>query len=476
MPVLREQLDAALSPRVVAVVGARKVDDYSWLRNMSDFKGKLYSVQIDPDDIAGIEEMGIPNYKSLVEIPDPVDYVVVAVPRRVVPFVLKDAIAKGVKTVHMFTSGFAESGSDEGLQLQQQITQMAQEAGVLVIGPNCMGVFNPHVGMRFGPTQRVDKMGKVTIISQSGAHAGAMTQGLQASGVGVNKSISFGNAIILDSPDLLQYFAQDPNTSVICAYIEGPKDGQRFFKALREVGPHKPVVLWKGGQTEAGRRSVASHTGSLAGSMEVWDAGTRQAGAIRVDSLEEAIDVAKVLTYLTPTTGDRVGIIGGSGGQSVSMSDDFSRAGLRVPTLTGPTLESLSGFFQLIGASYFNPVDIGGINRGNLESIINSLADDPNVDILALLRGAQIRRRGQLDLAAELELYRQARDRVGKPMLAMFWTPNPFSDSATLEELDKTLQGLGIPAFPTPARAARALKKMVDYYRFRQDLEEDGQG
>jgi acyl-CoA synthetase (NDP forming) len=461
----------------VAVVGARRVDDYSWLRNMSDFKGKVYSVQIDPNDIIGIEAMGIPNYKSLVDIPDRVDYVVVAVPRRVVPFVLKDAIAKGVKTVHMFTSGFAESGTDEGVQLQRQITQMAQDSGVLVIGPNCMGVFNPDVGMRFGPGQQVDKKGKATVISQSGAHASAMTQGLQASGVGVNKSISFGNAIILDSPDLLQYFAQDPNTSVICAYIEGPKDGRRFFQALREVAPRKPVVLWKGGQTEAGRRSAASHTGSLAGSIEVWDAGARQAGAIRADSLEETIDVTKALTYLTPTTGDRVGVIGGSGGQSVSMSDDFSRAGLTVPTLTGSTLEGMASFFQLIGASYFNPVDIGGINRNNLETILDLLTNDPNVDIVAMMRGAQQgRRRSQEDLMAEMELYRQARDRAGKPMLAMFWTPSPFSDSATLEELDKTLQGLGIPTFPTPARAARALKKMVDYYRFRQSLEEDRKG
>lgn len=472
MPVLKEQLDAALSPKVVAVVGARKVDDYSWLRNMSDFKGKVYSVQVDPNDIAGIEEMGIPNYKSLVEIPEPVDYVVVAVPRRVVPIVLKDIIAKGIKTVHMFTSGFAESGSEEGVQAQQQVTQMAQEAGVLVIGPNCMGVFNPHVGMRFGAGQQVDNIGSTTVISQSGAHASSMTQGLQASGIGVNTSISFGNAIMLDSPDLLQYFAEDPKTSVICAYIEGPKDGQRFFQALREVAPRKPVVLWKGGQTDAGRRSAASHTGSLAGSMEVWDAGARQAGAIRADSLEEVIDVTKMLTYLTPTTGDRVGIIGGSGGQSVSMSDDFSRVGLNVPRLTEPTLERMAGFFQLVGASYFNPMDIGGINRSNLETILDLLTNDPNVDMVAMMRGIQLGRRTREDLMTEMKLYGEARDKSGKPMLAMFWTPVPYPDNTFLEEMDKTLQGLGIPTFPSPARAARALKKMVDYYRFRESLDD----
>ena len=377
MPVLKEQLDAAFSPKVVAVVGARKFDNYVWLRNMSDFKGTLYSVQINADDIVGIEEMGIPNYKSLVEIPEPVDYVVVAVPRRAVPFVLKDAVEKGVKTIHMFTSGFAESGNEEAVQMQQQIAETAREAGVLVIGPNCMGVFNPHVGMRFGEGQQVDYIGGASVVSQSGAHASAMTQGLQASGVGVNMTISFGNAILLDSPDLLQYFADDPATNVICAYIEGPKDGQRFFRALRDVAPRKPVVLWKGGQTDAGSRSAASHTGSLAGSIEIWNAGARQAGAIRADSLHEVIDVAKMLTYLGPVTGDRVGIIGGSGGQSVSMSDEFSWAGLRVPTLSDPTLERMAEFFQLVGASYFNPVDIGGINRSNLESDIGPPDERP---------------------------------------------------------------------------------------------------
>ena len=150
MVVTKEQMDAAMNPKTVAVVGAKKDADYSWLKNMTDFKGKVYSVQLDPNEIPGIEELGFDNYTSLMEIPEPIDYVVVAVPRRVAPRVLTDAIAKGVNTVHFFTSGFGESKEEEGIQLQEQIHQMATEAGILVIGPNCMGVFNPHVGMRFG--------------------------------------------------------------------------------------------------------------------------------------------------------------------------------------------------------------------------------------------------------------------------------------------------------------------------------------
>ena len=472
MVVTKEQMDAAMNPKTVAVVGAKKDADYSWLKNMTDFKGKVYSVQLDPNEIPGIEELGFDNYTSLMEIPEPIDYVVVAVPRRVAPRVLTDAIAKGVNTVHFFTSGFGESKEEEGIQLQAQIHQMATEAGILVIGPNCMGVFNPHVGMRFGPGQDVEKIGNVTIISQSGAHASSMTAGIQGSGLGVNKSISFGNAILLDSPDLLQYFAEDPNTSVICAYIEGPKDGRRFFSALREVTPKKPVIVWKGGQTEAGIRMTSSHTGSLTSSLEVWDAGVRQSGAIRTDSLEETIDAAKALTFLTPTTGDKMGIIGGSGGQSVSMSDDFSRAGLEVLRLTEPTLEAMGEFFQLIGASFFNPVDIGGMNRSNLESIMDLLANDDNVDIIAMLRGVQTAaRRSPEEVKAELETYKAASVRSGKPLLSMFWTPTPYADSTAMGEMDASLMELGIPTFPTPARAARAVKKMVDYYRFRQSME-----
>ena len=469
MPWNREDLDRIFDPRVVAVVGARRVDDYIWLRNMSDFTGKLYSVQIDPNDIAGIEEMGIPNYKSLVEIPEPVDYVVMAVPRRAAPFVLKDAIAKGVKTVHMFTSGFAESG-EEGIQLQQQITQMAQEAGVVVVGPNCMGVFNPEVGMRFAPGQDVNNKGSVTILSQSGGHASTLTTATQASGIGINKSVSFGNGIVLDSSDLLEYFATDPNTKIICAYIEGPKDSRRFFQALREAASRKPVVLLKGGQTEAGQRMAASHTGSLATSKGVWDAMTRQAGAIGVDSFDDAVDMVKALAYLTPATGDGVGIIGGSGGQSVTMSDDFSRGGLRIPTLSQSTQEAMSSFFQLIGASYFNPVDIGGINREHLETIVDLLAMDSSIDAVALVAGAFVGRRPRAEVLEELEIYQKARDKSGKPVLAMFHTPIPYGEGTLLEELDKRLQELGIPVFLSPERAARTLRRMVDYYALRQDM------
>ena len=471
MPWDSKDLDRRFHPEVVAVVGSRRADDYIWLRNMTDFKGKLYSVQVDPGDIEGIDKMGIPNYKSLAEIPGPVDYAVIAVPRRVAPAILRDAIAKGVKAVHMFTSGFAEAGSADGAQAQQQITNMAREAGLLVIGPNCMGLYNPARGMRTGPGQSVDSVGSLGIISQSGAHNNSLIQAAQASGVGISKGVSFGNAVVLDSPDLLKYFGEDPNTSFICAYIEGPKDGRRFFEELREACRRKPVILYKGGQTEAGQRAASSHTGSLAGSPEVWGAVARQTGAIRVDSFEEAVDMMKALSYLAPATGDAVGIIGGSGGQSVSMSDDFSRAGLRVPRLSQPTLDAMSSFFQLVGASFYNPVDVGQMNRRNMESIIDLRAMDPNINVKGLMVGGGFGRRPREEVHAQFEMYQKAGMKAGKPVMAMIWSPIPYRDADMLLEADNFLQQLRIPVFASPARAARALRKMVDYYALRRDME-----
>ena len=153
------------------------------------------------------------------------------------------------------------------------------------------------------------------------------------------------------------------------------------------------------------------------------------------------------------------------------MSDEFSWAGLRVPTLSEPTLEKMAEFFQLVGASYFNPVDIGGINRSNLETILDLLTGDPNVDVIAMMRSVQRGRRSAEDIAAELKQYGEARDKSGKPMMAMFWTPVPYPDHEPMEETDAILRDLGIPTFPSPSRAARALRKVVDYHRFHAGMD-----
>ncbi|MEE9162602.1 MAG: CoA-binding protein, partial [Candidatus Neomarinimicrobiota bacterium] len=466
MKIASERLDRALNPRTVAVVGDKAASDYMWLRSMSTFRGDVYSVQIDPNDIPGIEAMGIPNYPSLMDIPKDVDYVVVAVPRRVAPIVLKDCIQKNVAGVGMFTSGFAETGNPEAVELQETITQMARDAGLVLLGPNCMGLYNPALGVRFSRDQAAGEGGPVTFVSQSGGHAVSFSAAARANGIGINKVVSFGNGVVLESPDYLEYFARDAETKFIAMYIEGVKDGRRFFELLRETTPKKPVIIWKGGQTAEGKRATSSHTGALAESMDTWEVLIRQCGAIRVDSMIELSDVLKALVSLPRFTGDGVGLTGGSGGQSVSMTDAFVKSGLRVPMFSQESLDRLGEFFQVIGASYLNPVDIGGMNRDMTESIVGILNSDPNIHIVAMQLGTQAFARNPKQVEAQIAAQVSARDKTQKPVVTILFSPDPYGDGQILKDLDLKLQEAGIPSYPTYERAALALKKLVDYYRF----------
>ena len=285
----RKALDRAFNPRCVAVVGDKMANGYVWLRNMSTFTGKLYSVQIDPNEIPGIEQLGVNNCRSLLDIPEPIDYVLVAVPRAVAPRIIRDCIKKGVGGASLFTSGFAETHSDEGATLQETLTKMAREANLNLIGPNCMGIFNPKLGVRQDINQYHGKSGPVGFISQSGTHAIFFSQVGARNGLLISKSVSYGNGAVLDSADYLDYFADDDETKVIGLYIEGVRDGRRFLDSLRVAARRKPVLVWKGGRGEEGYRAISSHTGSLASTPVLWDSLVKQYGAMRIDNLDEMI-------------------------------------------------------------------------------------------------------------------------------------------------------------------------------------------
>jgi len=465
----RQQLDRALNPRTVAVIGDVGRSNYRWLRCMSTFQGKVYSVQIDPKEIPGIEALGIPNYTSLVDIPDEVDYALVAVPRKVAPIVIADCVKKRVGCAAMFTSGFAETATEEGSQLQRRLTQMAREASLVVIGPNCMGLYDPKTGVRFRETQATGFEGDVTFLSQSGGHAGDISLAAHAAGVPVRKVISFGNGIVLESADYLEYFADDPGTRCIAMYIEGLRDGPRFFQVLRATARRKPVVLWKGGQTAAGQRATASHTASLAGSREIWDAMCRQAGAIQAGSVSEMIDLVKALRVLPPFTGDGLGVTGGSGGQSVAMADVFSREGLRVPALSDATRDQLGAWFSLVGASFGNPVDMGS-NRREIDAIMDALVDDPNVDCLVVqVRPPEPDVEDERRFEAQIATLERVRGRTTKPVVVVGHSPTPTLDAPAIAALDVRLRALEIPTFTSYERTASVLAKVAAYHRFRAE-------
>jgi len=469
-----ERLARALNPRSVAVVGDKRTNGYMWLRNLQPFNGKVYSVQIDPNDIPGIEEMGIPNYASLTAIPDEVDYVICAVPRQVAPRVLADAVQKGVGGVGMFTSGFAETGEEAGIALQDEVLRIARENDVILIGPNCMGLYNPRLGVRFSADQPAGVAGNVGLISQSGTHAINVSLVAAANGIHLSKAVSIGNAIVLDVPDYLEYFAQDDETEAIALYVEGVKDGERLARVLRETAARKPVLIWKGGQTADGARATQSHTASLSSQIAIWDALIRQAGAIRVDSLEEILDTLKLLLLAKPGTGRRLALMAMTGGPSVVLTDAFSKAGFSIPELTQASYDELSTFFNVIGGSYRNPFDmggtIGGPNSANLDRLFDILERDESIDAVVMDIAALFMARQFIQHPERLQEFIgrlvRHRDRSTKPFLTIL---NPAHMEAEVLPVRLALQEAGLPVLPTFERAASALARVTTYREWNAD-------
>ncbi len=438
-----------------------------WLRAESTFKGKLYSVQIDPGAIVGIKDLGVENYTSLLDIPEPVDLVIVSVPRTAASAILEDCIRKEVAAAQFFTAGFAETDTEEGVRLERRLKERAEQASFHLIGPNCMGIFNPELGLRQLQDQYTGPAGPVGFISQSGNHAISFSREAHFQGVDINKSVSFGNGIVLDSADFLEYFGYAPEIKAIGMYLEGVKDGRRFLRVLREVSARKPVVVWRGGRTEEGGRAIASHTASLAVPQSIWEAALKQCGAIKVFRMEELVDTLKALIYLPPVRGGRVAVTGGSGGQSVAMADVFAEAGLRLPLLTRESYAELASFFSLIGGSYRNPVDNGNANRSEIKRILEILERDANIDNLVVLTRARFTMPEQSE--SDIEVIANLRKQTAKPLMAILPCAFAPEDVEKAGQIMQKLQAAGVPAFIAFERCARALRNALDYYNFKSN-------
>jgi acyl-CoA synthetase (NDP forming) len=288
--------------------------------------------------------------------------------------------------------------------------------------------------------------------------------------------ISYGNGVVLDSSDLLEYLLQDDTTTVIGMYIEGPRHGRRFFEVVRRIPPQKPLLIWRGGQTTAGSRATASHTASLAQDNAIWEALFRQTGAIRINSLDEMVDTVKALQWLKPCTGQRLGLITMTGGPSVVSTDTFAKQGLEIPTLSPASYEAFQGFFNIIGGSYKNPIDMGMNWAGeNFHEIMRIMLDDPNIDAVVndlpltfLSRRMALRPDFKQRLFAT---FTEMSQRYNKPLLAVVGC-SPFEKEEV--DLRRELLDSGVPAFHTFERTAVAFRHVSEYHRFRARLASEG--
>ena len=249
----------------------------------NNFPGKLYLINQN-----GGEILGQKVYKSLLDVPEPIDLVSIHIPRDNVLNIIDDCAAKNVPVIHIFAAGFSESGDHTGFELEDKLLQKAKEKGIHIIGPNSAGIYCPASKIPLGATGMMGENGTIGLICQSGSIAAKLVEVGIARNINYSKGISIGNVIRPDSPDFLEYMADDPETTIIGVYIEGTRNSRRLLNVMKKVTSRKPVIVWKGGRTETGASAAASHTGSIATSATNWSVALKQVGVIEVQSLRRA--------------------------------------------------------------------------------------------------------------------------------------------------------------------------------------------
>ena len=351
-----EHLDAAFAPNSMAVIGVGPITAgrfYVESLLASGFKGPLYPVHPDGGEISGLKIL-----RNLKDIAGPVDFVESCIPARFVPQLIRECAEKHVKVVSMFTSGFSETGSETGRQLEAEIVRIARDAGIRLIGPNCMGVYSPKAGVSF-VTDFPRESGGIALVCQSGGNTIYLVRLGAERGIRFSKVISYGNACDVDESDMFEYLMEDGETELVTAYIEGVKDGERFQQVLSRLADRKPVIVLKGGVTGEGARTASSHTSSLAGSERVWSAVLEQAGALRVHSLQEMVDMMVTFRFLRQPKGRMVAMVGGGGGASVMAADACASCGFSLPPIPAEVSRQMrAGLDSDAGLILTNPIEL----------------------------------------------------------------------------------------------------------------------
>jgi acyl-CoA synthetase (NDP forming) len=468
-------IEKLFNPQSIAVVGASgnpQSQGYGFLAALATygFKGNLYPVNPKYQELLGMKV-----YPSVQAIPEPVDYVISAVSAPLVPALLEDCSHKGVKVVHLFTARFSETGRPEAAQLEQEVLALARKYHIRLIGPNCMGLYFPRLGFSFSDALPKGMCGSVGLISQSGQAVEEIVRSAAVMGVYFSKAISYGNALDFNECDFLEYLMQDPETKMILMYLEGLRDGRRFFDLLERGSTQKPIVILKGGRGESGTRAVASHTASLAGSASLLKVALDQTRAISAEDMEEFIDLAVSFSYLPPVKGHRVGVAGGAGGASVLAADQCEAAGLNVIPIPQEIRDELKskgiGIWDWIG----NPVDqsIRESRDFKVGDILTMMARNEKFDLLIANFGEPHHERQRETTANDYIDNLQVMHCKPKPVMAI--VPDRclgidhYADwnwKIIYEIRSKLLAG-GIPFYPSIGRAARAAKKVADYYQRR---------
>ncbi|MEM4848393.1 MAG: acetate--CoA ligase family protein [Ignisphaera sp.] len=455
-----KELELLFKPRSVAVIGASREPGkvgHSVLKNIIDsgYSGKIYPINPKADSILGLK-----TYKNLLEVPDDIDLAVVVVPAPSVPNVIEECGTKGVKFAIVISAGFKEIGG-EGIEREKKLIEISKKYGVRVVGPNCLGIIDMHTPLNasFGPL--INKKGGIAFISQSGALLVAILDWSVKTGLGFSKIISLGNKADLNEVEFLEYLGEDPETKVILLYLESIVNGRKFVEVASAVSRKKPIILLKGGITEAGAKAALSHTGAMAGGVTALKAALKKAGIILVSSLSELFDMAIAFNNQPIPLGNRVGVVTNAGGGGVVTSDTIILKGLRLATPSSNTIDILRNSLPPAAAIY-NPVDVLGDAKADRYRIaIDALLKDPNVDSVVVILTPQAVTEPEKTAEAIIELSRKY---PYKPILAA------FIGGERVEKAVKMLIDNNIPVYDMPEKAVAALYGMNMYRESREYL------
>ncbi|MHA1727502.1 MAG: acetate--CoA ligase family protein [Promethearchaeota archaeon] len=375
------------NPRAIAVIGASK-DPMGGSFFVQILKSINYPHPVYPVNpkFKGEELLGYKTYNSISSLPEepPIDLVIIAVPAGITPTVIKELGQKKVLFAHIFSSGYSEIGRE---QLEQELLKRAKESKIRILGPNCMGIYNPRSKVAFFPGSST-KPGPVGFISQSGGLGGRLVHWGPSVGFYFSKIVSLGNQIDLDLIDFLRYFKDDPDTKVIGMYVENLKrDGNEFVQLLKETTIKKPVIIWKGGVSETGHMAVMSHTGGLAGDYTIWKSMAKQTGTILINDFYELSYILQaLLMYPLPKT-QGVAIITGGGGLAVECTDACERNGLKIPPISEKSLKKISQFIPQVNTNIKNPLDLGGagFQIHELVKTISILNEEPQISVIIMV-------------------------------------------------------------------------------------------
>ncbi len=451
-------LDLFFNPRSVAVVGASRdpasvgngilrsllqgaVFDYG---SSAPFPGKIFAVNPNADEILGVR-----CHPTVLDVREEIDLAVISVPPKVVPTVLRDCAAKKIRAAIVVSAGFAETG-EGGRALQDEIVSIAKEAGIRLLGPNCLGLIRPVAGLNASFALTAPRPGSVAFVSQSGALADSVIDWAVENNYNFSAIVSLGNSADLDASDFLEWLAEDPETKSIALYLEGIKDGRRLMQTAAIVSKKKPVVLLKGGRTQTGLKAAGSHTGSLVGSFDVWQAAARQSGMVLAETLQELFEFAEALAEQPRVSGNSIGIITNGGGAGVIASDFCEQFGLKVVELAPETVQKLDGTGKMHPAySRRNPLDlIGDATPDRYEAAVHALLSEDYIDGIIVIQTLQTMTDSKAD--AQVVIGAKA-NHPGKPVVCVFMGGKFSHDGIEL------LRKNNVPDFNDPRPAVRAM-------------------